>query len=64
MPSNRTSAAASLTAAPPPAAWHFTFLPEFVPPAVVRWLTPLERRLERSRGGVYSAHYMAVLEKP
>ena len=42
---------------------HFTFLPEFVPPAVVRWLTPLERRLERSRWGVYSAHYMAVLEK-
>jgi SAM-dependent methyltransferase/uncharacterized membrane protein YbhN (UPF0104 family) len=43
---------------------HFTFLPEFVPPALVRWLTPLERRLERSRWGCYSAHYMAVFEKP
>lgn len=43
---------------------YFTFLPDFVPAAVVRWLTPIERRLEASRLGRYSAHYMAVFEKP
>jgi ubiquinone/menaquinone biosynthesis C-methylase UbiE len=43
---------------------YFTFLPEFVPEAVVRMLRPLERRLERSPLGVYSAHYMATLRKP
>jgi ubiquinone/menaquinone biosynthesis C-methylase UbiE len=43
---------------------YFTFLPEFLPAAVVRWLAPFERRLERSRLAPYSAHYMAVLRKP
>ena len=32
--------------------------------AVVRLLSPLERRLERSSWRAYSAHYMAVLRKP
>jgi len=43
---------------------YFTFLPEFVPAAVVRRLAPVERRLEASRLGRYSAHYMAVFRKP
>jgi 2-polyprenyl-3-methyl-5-hydroxy-6-metoxy-1,4-benzoquinol methylase/uncharacterized membrane protein YbhN (UPF0104 family) len=43
---------------------HFTFLPDFLPSALVRRLGPLERRLERSPLGVYSAHYMAVFRKP
>ena len=43
---------------------YFTFLPEFLPAAVVRLLSPLERRLERSSWRACSAHYMAVLRKP
>jgi 2-polyprenyl-3-methyl-5-hydroxy-6-metoxy-1,4-benzoquinol methylase len=43
---------------------YFTFLPEFVPPVVIRLLAPFERVLERSPLRVYSAHYMAVLQKP
>jgi glycosyltransferase 2 family protein len=43
---------------------YFTFLPEFVPAPLVRLLAPLERLLEASRLGPYSAHYMAVLQKP
>ncbi len=43
---------------------YFTFLPEFVPARLVRLLTPLERFLEASRLAPYSAHYMAVLQKP
>jgi ubiquinone/menaquinone biosynthesis C-methylase UbiE len=43
---------------------YFTFLPEFVPPIVLRLLAPLERLLEQSPLRVYSAHYMAVLQKP
>ena len=43
---------------------YFTFLPEFLPPALVRALRPLERRLERTSFRVFSAHYMAVLQKP
>jgi ubiquinone/menaquinone biosynthesis C-methylase UbiE/uncharacterized membrane protein YbhN (UPF0104 family) len=43
---------------------YFTFLPDFVPRPVVRLLTPLERLLERSPLRVFSAHYMAVLQKP
>jgi ubiquinone/menaquinone biosynthesis C-methylase UbiE len=43
---------------------YFTFLPDFVPAAVVRLFAPVERWLERSAGRVYSAHYMAVLKKP
>jgi ubiquinone/menaquinone biosynthesis C-methylase UbiE/uncharacterized membrane protein YbhN (UPF0104 family) len=42
---------------------YFTFFPDFLPQAVVRLLTPVERWLERSRLDVYSAHYMAVLRK-
>jgi 2-polyprenyl-3-methyl-5-hydroxy-6-metoxy-1,4-benzoquinol methylase/uncharacterized membrane protein YbhN (UPF0104 family) len=43
---------------------YFTFLPEFVPQALVRLLAPLERLLEASPLRVFSAHYMAVLQKP
>ena len=43
---------------------YFTFVPEFVPEPIVRLLAPVERALERSPLGVYSAHYMAVLRKP
>jgi 2-polyprenyl-3-methyl-5-hydroxy-6-metoxy-1,4-benzoquinol methylase len=43
---------------------YFTFLPEFLPAAIVRWLSPIERALERSSWLAYSAHYMAVLRKP
>jgi ubiquinone/menaquinone biosynthesis C-methylase UbiE/uncharacterized membrane protein YbhN (UPF0104 family) len=43
---------------------YFTFLPDFVPQTIARLLGPLERLLEQSRLRVYSAHYMAVLEKP
>jgi hypothetical protein len=43
---------------------YFTFLPDFMHQAMVRLVSPLERLLERSRLKVYSAHYMAVLEKP
>jgi SAM-dependent methyltransferase len=42
---------------------YFTFLPDFVPAAIVRLLSPVERLLERSAARVYSAHYMAVLRK-
>ena len=42
---------------------YFTFLPDFVPAAVVKLFAPIERALERSAAGVYSAHYMAVLRK-
>jgi hypothetical protein len=42
---------------------HFTFLPEFVPATVARWLAPIERRLETSSLRCCSAHYMAVLRK-
>jgi SAM-dependent methyltransferase len=43
---------------------YFTFLPDFLPQAFVRLLAPLERLLESSPLGPYSAHYMAVLRKP
>ncbi len=43
---------------------YFTFLPEFVPSAIVRLLAPIERRLESSPLRIYSAHFMAVLRKP
>ena len=42
---------------------YFTFLPDFLPQALVGLLMPIERTLERSPFGVYSAHYMAVLRK-
>ena len=40
---------------------YFTFLPDFIPAALVKWLTPLERLLEGSPLRIYSAHYVAVL---
>ena len=43
---------------------YFTFLPDFLPGPIVRGLAPLERWLERSPLSPYSAHYMAVLQKP
>jgi 2-polyprenyl-3-methyl-5-hydroxy-6-metoxy-1,4-benzoquinol methylase len=43
---------------------YFTFLPEFLPEIFVRLLGPLERFLEASPLRAYSAHYMAVLQKP
>ena len=42
---------------------YFTFLPDFLPQGIVRLLMPIERLLEASRLGVYSAHYMAVVRK-
>ena len=42
---------------------YFTFLPDFVPAAIVGLFAPVERLLERSAARVYSAHYMAVLRK-
>jgi len=42
---------------------YFTFLPEFLPGAIVRLLTPIERMLEGSPLRVFSAHYLAVLRK-
>jgi SAM-dependent methyltransferase len=43
---------------------YFTFLPDFLPQALVKALAPLERLLESSPLRPYSAHYMAVLQKP
>ena len=42
----------------------FTFLPEFLPEAIVRQLAFAERRLEASSLRRYAAHYMAVLRRP
>jgi 2-polyprenyl-3-methyl-5-hydroxy-6-metoxy-1,4-benzoquinol methylase len=42
---------------------YFTFLPDFLPQGLVRLLMPIERLLEASPLGVYSAHYMAVVRK-
>ncbi|MFN7914460.1 MAG: methyltransferase domain-containing protein [Vicinamibacterales bacterium] len=42
---------------------YFTFLPDFVPAFIVRACAPIERALERSVARVFSAHYMAVLQK-
>jgi ubiquinone/menaquinone biosynthesis C-methylase UbiE len=43
---------------------YFTFLPDFLPGPIVRALAPVEHWLERSSIRQYSAHYMAVLQKP
>jgi 2-polyprenyl-3-methyl-5-hydroxy-6-metoxy-1,4-benzoquinol methylase/uncharacterized membrane protein YbhN (UPF0104 family) len=43
---------------------YFTFMPEFVPRLVLRLLRPIEALLEASPLRIYSAHYMAVLQKP
>jgi ubiquinone/menaquinone biosynthesis C-methylase UbiE/uncharacterized membrane protein YbhN (UPF0104 family) len=42
---------------------YFTFFPDFLPQPIVRLLAPIERMLERSALSLYSAHYMAVLQK-
>jgi SAM-dependent methyltransferase len=42
---------------------YFTFFPEFVPAAFLRMFRPLEAMLEASPLRVYSAHYMAVVQK-
>ena len=60
----RADRMAQYTEAPVVDVRYFTFLPDFVPQALVRVLAPIERLLERSMLRVYSAHYMAVLEKP
>jgi 2-polyprenyl-3-methyl-5-hydroxy-6-metoxy-1,4-benzoquinol methylase/uncharacterized membrane protein YbhN (UPF0104 family) len=52
------------TAAPVIATAYFTFMPEFVPRAALRLVRPIEALLEASPLRVYSAHYMAVLQKP
>lgn len=54
---------AQYTDLPPVDVEYFTFLPDFVPGAVARALTPLERLFESSALRVYSAHYMAVFQK-
>jgi len=43
---------------------YFTFFPDFLPQAIVRLLSPIERLLEGSPLQVYSAHYMAAFRKP
>jgi len=60
----RADRMAQYTEAPVVDVRYFTFLPDFVPQAFVRLLGPAERLLERSSVRIYSAHYMAVLEKP
>lgn len=42
---------------------YFTFLPDFLPARLVRWLRPLEELLEHSPLRHLSAHYVAVLVK-
>jgi SAM-dependent methyltransferase len=42
---------------------YFTFIPDFVPRPLMRFLLPVEHRLEASRWAPYSAHFMAVLRK-
>jgi 2-polyprenyl-3-methyl-5-hydroxy-6-metoxy-1,4-benzoquinol methylase/uncharacterized membrane protein YbhN (UPF0104 family) len=54
----------TFTAAPVVHTEYFTFLPEFLPAFFVRALGPFERLLEASPLRVYSAHYMAVVQKP
>jgi 2-polyprenyl-3-methyl-5-hydroxy-6-metoxy-1,4-benzoquinol methylase len=55
---------ASYTALPVREIRYFTFLPDFLPELLVRLIAPMERWLERSKAAPYSAHYMAVLQKP
>ncbi len=50
------------------AAWQkdvvfFTFMPDFMPSALLKLFAPVERKLEQSRFNKYSAHYVAILEK-
>jgi 2-polyprenyl-3-methyl-5-hydroxy-6-metoxy-1,4-benzoquinol methylase/uncharacterized membrane protein YbhN (UPF0104 family) len=60
----RADRLAQYTEAPVVDVRYFTFLPDFIPQAMARVLGPFERALERSGLRVFSAHYMAVLEKP
>jgi 2-polyprenyl-3-methyl-5-hydroxy-6-metoxy-1,4-benzoquinol methylase len=53
-----------LTPAPVVRTEYFTFMPEFVPSAVLRAFRPIEALLEASALRIFSAHYMAVLRKP
>ncbi len=41
----------------------FTFLPDFLPRVLLRWMVPMEARLEASRWSRYSAHFMATYQK-
>jgi len=41
----------------------FTFLPDFVPQAMLEWASRVERWLERSPLRSWAVHYMVVLEK-
>jgi hypothetical protein len=43
---------------------HFTFLPDFLPRAVMPPFLALERRLETSPMARFSVHYQATLRKP
>ena len=52
------------TSTPVAATSYFTFMPEFVPAFVLGLFRPLEAALEGSPLRIYSAHYMAVLQKP
>ncbi|HEY7289015.1 MAG TPA: methyltransferase domain-containing protein [Vicinamibacterales bacterium] len=52
------------TDAPVVSASYFTFMPEFVPRWLLALARPVESALEQSPLRVFSAHYMAVLQKP
>lgn len=42
---------------------HFTFVPDFVPPALLPMLAAIERRLEASRFARWAAHFLVVFER-
>ena len=42
---------------------YFTFLPDFIPRALMRPALWLEARLERSSLARYSAHFLLILER-
>jgi SAM-dependent methyltransferase len=42
---------------------HYTFLPDFTPRALYRYLEPVERWLEGSRWAPYSAHFTATYHR-
>ena len=42
---------------------HFTFMPDFVPAALLKYFLAIDRWLENSPLRPYSVHYMAVLER-
>jgi ubiquinone/menaquinone biosynthesis C-methylase UbiE/uncharacterized membrane protein YbhN (UPF0104 family) len=44
----------------PEAVHYFTFVPDFVPPALLPPLAAIERRLEASRFAPWAAHFLAV----